>query len=252
MRINNMRKIFLIATIAALAYACGNDRHPNTDEPLTVISSEQALDGDSTIYGLACDGCTDSLLIFLPYSGGDPDTIDILEARLSHKMFGRPRIGDRMAVILASSRDSSVAAMVVNLDELKGRWCYTVMPEFKRRTSGLEGEKKASAPHMPDSVRKLFMQPREYGFELKRDYSASPIGLNMRNRNDAQSPVVYPVLKRYHEWRLFNGQLILTETRIDTTGNTQITGRDTAQLILLRHDTLRLRFSSGEQGYYRH
>ena len=54
-----------------------------------VISTEQNMPGDSTVYGLACDGCNDTILVFLPRTGGDPDTFNILGASKQHQVFGR-------------------------------------------------------------------------------------------------------------------------------------------------------------------
>jgi hypothetical protein len=63
-----------------------------TDED--AINTEQNAKGDSTVYGLACDGTNDSVIVFLPNSGGDPITYDIVGAMQNHRVIGKPQIGD--------------------------------------------------------------------------------------------------------------------------------------------------------------
>jgi hypothetical protein len=58
-------------------------------------------------------------------------------------------------------------------------------------------------------------------------------------------------VKRYREWHIYNGHLLLSEARRDTLGNQQVTNTDTADIVFMRRDTLLLRFSDHEQGYYR-
>ena len=86
----------------------------------------------------------------------------------------------------------------------------------------------------------------------RSNYQAQPIGLvRQGNTTDDRSPVEYPVLKRYHEWRLLNGRLILNETRRDSLGEQQLVSSDTAEFVRLRLDSLVLRFNDGEHSYYR-
>jgi hypothetical protein len=158
-------------------------------------------------------------------------------------------IGDKMAVV-ASDADPRVADLVIDMEELKGEWCYLVKPALRAR-AGLS----QAALHQElkeDTVIQKLMEPREYGFEIKSDYVARPIGLTRNMTSDEESPVVFPPLKRYRQWRIFNGQLILSETSRDTTGVVSVTNSDTARFVLMRRDTLVLRFADGsEQGYYR-
>ncbi len=72
-----MKKLFFLTFAAAvLTASCGSkQQQPNHDYADDAISLHKNLPGDSALYGLACDGCTDSVLVFLPYSGGDPDTL---------------------------------------------------------------------------------------------------------------------------------------------------------------------------------
>ena len=242
------RNIFSSILVALLLTACSSGSQQSAKE-ITAYNEEQPLPGDSTIYGLACEGCTDSILVFLPYIGGDPDTIDILNARVQRRVFGRPDIGDQVAVVLSSNK--KVADIVINLDRLKGEWCYQVMPRLRRRAGVSPDSIVQLPPDFPDSLRKKWFQPREYGLDIRRDYTARPIGIQ-RNQTDHQNgPVEYPTIKRYRQWRIFNGHLLLSEARRDTLGNETVTHTDTADIIIMRHDTLLLRFKDHKQGYYR-
>ena len=197
--------VIILAATAMLLGACHSGTQ--TEKNSTVYNETVTLEGDSTVYGLACDGCTDSLLVYLPFSGGDPDTIDILNARVQRKVFGRPEVGDEVAFVLNAS-NKKVADLVININRLKGSWCYQVMPKLRHRPG-------ASA----DSV--------------------------------VQGPVEYPEMKRYREWHIYNGHLLLMETRRDTTGARKTISTDTADIVVMRHDSLLLRFADHEQGYYR-
>ena len=111
-----MKKLILIAFVGALlTVACSTKQEQAaTDVAEDAISLKKNLPGDSALYGLACDGCTDSVLVFLPYSGGDPDTFDIINAFQQHHVYGRPRIGDELAVIV-NPEDHDEALSVVNM-----------------------------------------------------------------------------------------------------------------------------------------
>ena len=66
------------------------------------------------------------------------------------------------------------------------------------------------------------------------------------------SPVEYPAIRRYKEWRLYNGRLVLTTDSIRLPkGKKGAPETDTADIIQLRRDTLVLKFKDHEQGYYR-
>lgn len=242
------QSVFIIMMAAVLTAACSSGSNPTAQE-ITAYSEEQPLPGDSTVYGLACEGCTDSLLVFLPFTGGDPDTIDILNARVQRHVFGRPDIGDMVAVVMSANKKE--ADIVINVDRLKGSWCYMVQPRL-RRLAGVSADSIVQLPaDFPDSLREKWFQPREYGIEIRRDYTARPIGAQRNNADRQNGPVEYPQLKRYREWHIYNGHLLLSEGRRDTLGNQQITHTDTADIVFMRRDTLLLRFKDHEQGYYR-
>lgn len=239
--------VIILAATAMLLGACHSGTQ--TEKNSTVYNETVTLEGDSTVYGLACDGCTDSLLVYLPFSGGDPDTIDILNARVQRKVFGRPEVGDEVAFVLNAS-NKKVADLVINIDRLKGSWCYQVMPKLRRRLGASADSVVQLPPDFPDSLRKKWFQPREYGLELQRDNMVRPIGAQTRGK-EQQGPVEYPEMKRYREWHIYNGHLLLMETRRDTTGARKTISTDTADIVVMRHDSLLLRFADHEQGYYR-
>lgn len=207
--------------------------------------------GDSTLYGLVCDGSNDSILVYLPdpYDGSDPDTLDILDASRSRHVFGRLYVGDRVA-ILRDSTNSKKASVVIVTQDLQGQWCYKVKPRLRSR-SVMESD---SVPHdiweLPDSSKKQLMVEREYGFHLKTDSVALPIGMRQSNA-DEDSPIEYPPLKRYRQWYIHNGRLHLVETSLDTLGNSKPIATDTAELVELTPDTLVIRLPDGLHGYYR-
>ena len=245
-----MRKSILSAAAAALlACACQSENSAQTSTS-AALYEEQRLPGDSALYGLACEGYNDTILVFLPYTGGDPDTINILNASIKRRVYGRPVIGDELAVILTPD-SVPTASMVINLDRLKGQWCYQVMPRLRQVAGGPTGKEKTIIASLPDSLRQQWFQPREYGIDLQRDHIVRPIGLRYGSAASAPTPVEYPTMKRYRQWHLLNGHIILSETRRDSLGNQQVVASDTADIIMLRRDSLRLRFGDAEQGYYR-
>ena len=240
------RIIFPLFLAIILTASCGNQKDRSTDLEMTVM--EQRLPGDSAYYGLACDGSTDSILILMPMSGTDLDTFDILNAFLNRRVLGRPTIGDQMTVV-RDTANPDMAQLVVNISRLKGEWCYLVMPQLRLRR--INDSLHLPTPVIPDSLRQRWLQPREYGFEIRRENSVRPIGVFRDVTSVQQSPVAYPSVKQYREWRMFNGRLILSESRRDTLGRRQLVSSDTADIILLRRDSMRLRFTNSEQSYYR-
>ena len=244
-----MRKfaLFTIFVVALFMIAC--NRHSSTvKDTARYMSTFDQLAGDSTLYGLACDGCTDSVLIFLPYSGGDPDTFNIIEAMRNHQIYGSMRVGDKIA-IQRNSEDSTVADKVINISRLLGTWCYLVEPKLKNIVGITEEMKQEMLAKIPDSVKKKMMMPLEYGFMLKGDNTARPVGTMFTN--DRRSPVEFPHPKFYVEWHVFNGDLILCQGFLDSVGHIKVTKYDTTQLVTLRRDTMVLRLNGKEQGYYR-
>ena len=85
------KTLFLCFLASVLLAACGG-RQQSFEGALTDIYKNAP--GDSTRYGLACDGSTDSILVFLPYGATRLDTFDIINAFQNHQIYGRPYIGD--------------------------------------------------------------------------------------------------------------------------------------------------------------
>ena len=249
------RTFFILFSLVLLFAACGHSGNNNKDEQIVGDSLNQdaigrQLEGDSTIYGLACEGSNDSIIVILKSIDSDPDTIDILEARINRRVFGRPDIGDLVAITMNPERKST-AEIVINIDRLKGEWCYQVMPRLRRRVGAAADSAVQLPPDFPDSLRKKWFQPREYGLELRRDNTVRPIGVQRNEAERQPGPVEYPTLKRYRQWHVYNGHILLSETRRDSLGHQQVISTDTADILLLRRDTLQLRFADREQGYYR-
>ena len=247
------KTLFLLFIVAALSSACGN-KHPQpvSDVQSDAISLQKNVPGDSALYGLACDGCTDSILVFLPYSGGDPDTFDIINAFQQRRIYGRPHIGDELAVIL-SPEDHYEAYTVINMEELKGTWCYMVSPTMRTIDNMPRRMQRRMMERMPDSLKQLMLTPREYSLRLKRDNTVQARGgVYRQTTTDDMSPVEYPTIKRYTEWHLFNGRLILkADTIAGFSQEGEVPSVDTVDIQLLFNDSLILRFPDHTQSYYR-
>ena len=244
---NTLFNITLSAAIIATMSACGGKTSKGADMD---VSAEDSMaysiynkeKGDSTLYGLPCDGCTDSVVVFLPYEGGDPVRYEIIDARHNGRVYGRPKIGDRLAINI-NPMDKDEALQVIDLEDLKGSWCNTFMPKFRDLDKMPKRLQRRMMTDMPDSIKQKFLVPKEFGFEIKGTNTVLPIGMIMRvETSDDMSPVEYPKQKIYREWRIYNGQLLL---------ETKKQGIDTADIVLLRPDTLVLRFKDKTQGYYR-
>ena len=237
---------YLVSAVCVLTASCGNNN--KTEEKPTSTTNENV--GDSTLYGLACEGCTDSVLVFLSFNGGDPVTFDIIEAVKRKKVIGHPETGDWVGVVL-NANDKKKADMVIDLDQLKGKWVYMAMPERNKEYPALT--EKQFDTEAADSMFKMLMVPREQGFALKRSHLAEPIGSHFKHNDKLKDPVIYPEVKLYTEWYVNNGKLLLVARNNLTTqkGKASITARDTAEFILLMKDSLQLKFKDGIRSYYR-
>jgi len=246
----NKTYIILLLVCSVFCMSCGKRQETVKGKLL----SEMTLTGDSTLYGLACEGCNDSVLVFMSFDGSDPVTYDIYKAFRHHKVFGRLETGDWVAVVL-NQQDSTVADMVINLDELKGTWCYTVMPKLRDSENMPKDMRDKIVANMPDSVRELYFVPREYGFTLQRHYQASSVGhVGMNTTFDEDSPVEYPALPVYTAWRILNGRLVLIEGERGGVGDSVknvSTRNDTIDIIFMRDDSLVLSHKGTTQSYYR-
>lgn len=237
--------LFFLMTTFLLTIAC--QQQPAIS---SVKQAKSVDDSDNTFYALVCEGSNDSILICLPdpYDGSDPDTLDILGATHRHRVFGHLYAGDRVAV-MRDSTDSKSASLVIVTQDLLGQWCYKVKPRIRRRAKMVTDSLSQAYGELPDTLRKHLIAEREYGFTLKADSVAMPIGMR-QSRSDEESLVEYPPLKRYLQWYIRNGQLMLVEMTLDSLGNSIPLATDTAELVELTRDTLVLRMSDGLHGYY--
>ena len=245
--------LFLLFLIGA---SCGQ-KAEETPAQIIPVTESYVAKGDSMLYGFACDGCSDSVLVFMPDTISDPISYNIVEATLKRHVFGSPKVGDKVAILLGP--DGKEVLMVIDIDDLKGTWTYQVLPESKLKNieSESEGEIEMTPEerHELDSFIATLMVPREYGMTLKRDYTTQSVGGPPRQTSlDEESPVVYPRQRRYHEWHLWNGKLILTnrgrQALKDSTQPDHLMN-DTAEFLMMFRDTLVLKFKDFERGYSR-
>jgi len=236
-----MRKITMILLFCGLVFACG--QRGNVENTVPESDKDGLLEGDSMVYGLACEGCNDSVVVLLPMDGSDPVSYDIIEARLNQKVLGQMRVGDWIG-LMRNAEDSTVADLVIDLDELKGTWCYVVMPKLVK--------------DVPDSIRDEYLIPREYGFSLKRQWMAQSVGYVREQKSvEDKSPVVYPRLLFFTGWHMLNGQLIVTSGEFgkdEDSDDMKIvsTRNDTCEILYLSDDSLVLGSDGVTRSYYRH
>lgn len=248
------RQILTFGTALMMLFACGNKQEAEkTEEEKTGVNYLQRQPGDSTVYGLACDGTTDSLLVLLPYTGADPDTFDIINASQQKKIFGKPSIGDELAVTI-NPEDKMEALQVINLDDLKAQWAFMVKPKLRAVENMSRRLRRRYIADMPDSVKEAMLVPREYVIQLKRGNTVATKGMKRMQTTDEMSPLEYPEIKHYSEWHIFNGRLILAagtnRLPINNDKQKQKVERDTANIIMLTKDTLVLQFNDGDWSFY--
>ncbi len=239
----SMNRTLIFPMLFSLVCLCGCSISESSKPEANSYQFDRA-EGDKTIYALAADNTSDSILVFLtlPYSGGDPDTLNILKTRRERQLFGRTNTGDQLA-ILRDEEDTTAAAMVIVVEDFLGQWCYEVFPTLRR--------------HIPDSImpariRAMLDKSREYSMTMKTDNVMYNMGARLNKDSlDDVLPVVYPKPKRYTKWAIYNGKLVLTETAADSTMKSPIVSTDTAEFVRLRRDTLILRFADGEHMYYK-
>lgn len=239
--------IIIVCLIALFVAACANDAQGDK----SAIDTDTRVKGDHTIYGLACDGTNDSTLVLLPNKGGDPVTYDILNATRSKQIFGSLSIGDWVG-LMVNPKNKKEATLVIDLDELKGTWTFQVIPKVKP-TATMTAEEAEAA--MTDSMKALYMVPREYGFTLKRHYQASPVGTIFKeNTLDDDSPVSYPLVTNYTSWHVINGRLYLYKDTVDDKGKRipqKDVGFDDGTFVYLGTDSMAALFGKKVMQYHR-
>ena len=253
MKIKSMLFVALAVMILAACKKGPPPKRPNVNLP---ISMAKPAKGDRAIYGLACMGCTDTTVVLLPNSGGDPVKYNILDANRNHQVFGNIEIGDWICVIPCTDKDDKNGAdMVIDLDKLKATWTYPVMPKLRDVSHLSKRQQARILANMPDSIVETYMVPRQYGFTLKRMSEALSVGFVMANSDvEDDSPVEYPPVPQYTEWHAYNGKLILVKGRREMGGvvyNAKTT-YDTLSFVYMKGDSMALRDSKGNvMGYHR-
>lgn len=239
---------FTVLTI----FSCGGKSTSDTD--LQAVRT-QRLPGDSTIYGLACDGCTDSVVVLLPEDGSDPVTYDIIDAKRRGRVLGKIQVGDKIGII-RNKHSKSVADEVIDIDKMEGIWCYIVMPKLKGSEEMSRWLQNRMLDKMSDSLKETFLIPREYGFWLRREWEASSVGYIAEVNSLAdESPVIYPPLGYFTNWHIWNGKFIMTMGTPKLSKNNQLTVTnlkyDTCTIDYLGADSLVLSDADGSRSYYR-
>lgn len=246
---------FTLLIIFAVGILVGTSCSNKTEEPKKTVGTSTKIKGDSTLYGLACDGCTDSVLVFLSGQGGDPVNYNIIDASKNRKVIGRPQVGDWVCLIV-NGTDKKKADLVINLDRLKGTWVNLEKPWLRKRLDAPSlGNMDAETKHRIDSMIKIQLKPVEIGFALRRHYEARPVGLEYSRNKNQDNPVVYPTPKFYTEWHIFNGKLVLTEGALRMGNQRKVKTKyksDTVEIVMMLRDSLRIRYKDGkEKGFYR-
>ncbi len=238
------------SSLSALV-SCNTKEMKDAEKPAYTVR----LQGDSAVYGLACDGCNDTIVVVLPEDNSDPVTYNIMEAKRRKRVLGKVQIGDRLCIVL-NKKNKKKADVVVDIDKLAGIWCYIVMP--KMRDAGQMSAKAQARMmnNMSDSLKETYLIPREYGFYLKRDWIASSVGYVDDNNALAQeSPVEYPPLGYFTAWHLWNGMLVITSGTPSSKNNGQIDVKslqnDTCSIDYLYGDSLVLSSDGVSRSYYR-
>lgn len=242
-------KIFLLILTATLAItSCRGGKKPLQQKSI-ILSDVKNAPGDSSIYCLACDGCSDTVAVVLQMDGTDPDTLYLLDAMRKNMVFGRPKIGDNLAIMVDKNNKKKVT-MLVDINDFIGEWGYMVNPTLKKRVS------TADVPMPQDTSTektiKDLLKPVEYSFKLNSDHTARTTGfMKFSTTSDDQSPVTYPERRHYASWRMFNCKLILTSGGFSLAGKKVPAVDDTCDICLIMKDSFELGGGGIKRGYYR-
>ncbi|MCD8283078.1 MAG: hypothetical protein LUC22_07490, partial [Prevotella sp.] len=109
------RFIFVVMSVVVLSVvACGGKKEEKQTNAQEETDSTAFAD-DRSVYGLACEGCTDSIVWLLPPDASDPVPYNIVSAMRHHAVLGKIRTGDGIAIVV-NPTDSTVADMVLDLE----------------------------------------------------------------------------------------------------------------------------------------
>lgn len=231
-----MRYLLLIGLLIALISCTGNRMADGDGLDSLVVENAP---GDSTLYGLACEGCNDSVVVILPYDLSDPHTYNITLAWKNHNIYGFPEIGDNIAVIL-SQNDSTMAEKVIVVDRIIGTWYYDIKPMIHKpaalTNAQFERMKTRFEKHLTDSARDSIFKPIECELTFNSNKMLSMNGMRQIKEKQEQSTlslIDYGKPTIYKEWSLWNGKLLMKQIRKDYV--------DTFEIESLKKDSLTLR-----------
>ena len=117
-----MKKLAVISIVACAVFIMGSCGNKSDKVPFDNGDSAEVANADPTVYGICGEGTAMNTLQIIS-DMGDTLTLDISAAQEAGKVFGGMQVGDRMAVIPTSDKQSAV--MVINQATLMGNW---VMP----------------------------------------------------------------------------------------------------------------------------
>jgi len=256
-----MKKKYIVYTILGLfVLFCVLDVVFNSNSTFKPKEKQEKLltttmKGDKTVYGLAFEGCNDTVIVLLPLDNSDPVTYNILDATRAGNIRGKVSIGDRLALVL-DPNDKKKATLVIDLEDLMGIWCYIVMPKLKDFTNMSNREQARKLAAMPDSLKQTYYIPREYGFWVKQNWMAQSVGYIREDPSVAdESPVVYPALGYFTAWHIWNGKFIIVSgtPKEDSKGNMTVVNlhNDTCDIAYLDGDSLVLSSDGASRSYYK-
>lgn len=256
-----LRYFLFLSIIITMSVLSCNKGKLESENIIQEVDASDLIKGDSMIYGLACDGTSDSTIIVYPFDGSDPITYSCIDASRQHRIIGNPQIGDWVGLVL-DKEDKTIANMVINLDQLKGTWTYPVLPtlkDFEHLSKRMQKRMQREAlENMPDSVKETYFIPREYGFTLKRSHVAQAVGrVYSGNSLEDDSPVKYPEVRNYRQWFAWNGKLILVSTKNNNLkSNNKKEDKpelsfDTLEFVSMTNDSLILMKNGIQYGFHR-
>ncbi len=239
----NLKFIILAFILAIVLCSCFERKN----DP--IIRNNSGIESnDSTLYGLACDGTNDSIIIILPYDLSHPQTYSIIEAFRKHCIYGFPKVGDHIAVLLSKDRKS--AECVINIERLCGKWYRNVLPNWHKPAAMTDQQFSRMKTHlltvMSNSTQDSLFHPIEYMLELSSNGTVNTLENHpiKTNEDDAKIQLIeYPKMKHYTSWKLYNGKLIFSN---DRRGHIS----DTCSFRITRKDSLIINFNDGTKIYY--
>jgi len=130
------------------------------------------------------------------------------------------------------------------------------MPKLKDYEQMSPRLQKRIMRDMPDSIKKTYLIPREYGFWMKRQWSCMSVGyVREQTSLEEESPVVYPPLGYFTAWHIWNGYLVITAgtPKMGKDNKLEVTDlvNDTCTIDYFKGDSLVLTSGGVTRSYYR-